>query len=693
MNQQQQQHPPVGAGSVTTTKSSSPSLKMAENNNRNNNNSSSQKLAGGISPAAPLKKSSISSSAGSVIVEEEQQQQPQEVSVVSSLTEVEEIPKKTSITIVDKNLPNIMEVPSATSTPLSNANLNTKKNSVTNTSEVIDTSHDSLDLVVNKNFINAAVTGNRYWTNQALQNDNSLKINQAMKLDLDYKEEKINSLNKEIEDLQHGGATDEEVAGLKRQKADLEGRLKDQEEELDDLAGQVQMLEAAKTKLEMSMAAIKKEHRREVANKEEELEDIRAAAQKKIKALEQQLENEHEERINFVREKHELETRIINLQEMASRSADEEQVSKLKKDLKRTKALLKDAQLMVERSRNESSNKVVLRQLKNQLEDAEFAKTAAVKAKQNLELELSDVQTQLDDIMRSKSDVEDRLMRLSREKTDLSSQLEENEEELQEVMKKYKASVSQLSVDQITIQEQSNRVSDLEDERNKLKEQVAELSTRISSLEGEHITNPAQSRLELKVKELESKLELEQTTRGRMDTQINRLKEAIEKLNHETDSLRHKEAAAQDSSRKLQRQLRELKEDYANLQQKETETNAKKSEYEKLHELAEAETITARNDLKLALKRIEDLQTAINGELDSELSDLNSDGDSDSSEEGMENFLEHHRRAVSVQRERESVSRDSMAREVLQREVRASVARESVARQLETMPEEPELKL
>ena len=107
--------------------------------------------------------------------------------------------------------------------------------------------------------------------------------------------------------------------------------------------------------------------RREVANKEEELEDVRTAAQKKVKALEQQLENEHEERINFVREKHELETRIINLQEMASRSADEEQVSKLKRDLKRTKALLKDAQLMVEKSRNESSNKVVLRQLKNQV--------------------------------------------------------------------------------------------------------------------------------------------------------------------------------------------------------------------------------------------------------------------------------------------------------------------------------------
>ena len=104
-----------------------------------------------------------------------------------------------------------------------------------------------------------------------------------------------------------------------------------------------------------------------VSFQEEELEDARAATQKKVKALEQQLENEHEERINFVREKHDLETKIINLQEMASRSADEEQVSKLKKDLKRTKALLKDAQLMIERSKSDSSNKVVMRQLKNQV--------------------------------------------------------------------------------------------------------------------------------------------------------------------------------------------------------------------------------------------------------------------------------------------------------------------------------------
>ena len=81
---------------------------------------------------------------------------------------------------------------------------------------------------------------------------------------------------------------------------------------------------------------------------------------------------------------------------------------------------------------------------------------------------------------------------------------------------------------------------------------------------------------------------------------------------------RNKELASQDVARKLQRQLRDLREDYATVQQKETESNAKENELEKQLELAEAETVLAKNDLKLAMKRIEDLQTAINVELDSE---------------------------------------------------------------------------
>ena len=39
---------------------------------------------------------------------------------------------------------------------------------------------------------------------------------------------------------------------------------------------------------------------------DEELEEVRQNCQKKMKVLEQQLESEHEERINFVKHKHDL---------------------------------------------------------------------------------------------------------------------------------------------------------------------------------------------------------------------------------------------------------------------------------------------------------------------------------------------------------------------------------------------------
>ena len=221
-------------------------------------------------------------------------------------------------------------------------------------------------------------------------------------------------------------------------------------------------------------------------------------------------------------------------------------MAKLKKDLKRTKALLKDAQLMAERSRGDSSSKVVLRQLKNQLEDAEFARTAAIKAKQNAEMELADVQAQLDDVLRNKGEVEDRLLRVGREKADIAGHLEDNEEELADVMKKYKAAVAQLSVDQITIHEQANNITDLEEERNSLKEQLAEYAQKIQSLDGDNVSSAQHHRLELKIRELESKLDLEQTTRGRMETQINRLKEGVEKLNGDCDVARQRENTAQE---------------------------------------------------------------------------------------------------------------------------------------------------
>jgi len=222
-----------------------------------------------------------------------------------------------------------------------------------------------------------------------------------------------------------------------------------------------------------------------------------------------------------VREKHELERRLNAVEEEARVRAQQEDglIQRLRRDLRRTRALLNDAHSQMERLKADTPSKAALRTLRNQLEDLEFARAQAVKARQAAEAELSDVQSALDEALRAKQDSEEKCNVLNRECSELRTQLEENEEELAEVLKKYRAAVHQMSSDQIALQDSVARVGELEAERNALSEQLADLTARLTSIEtmGDPSSSVAAKRLELRTKELESRLELEQTTRGRME--------------------------------------------------------------------------------------------------------------------------------------------------------------------------------
>lgn len=103
-------------------------------------------------------------------------------------------------------------------------------------------------------------------------------------MELEMKEEKLIALQTEMDELTFGGKTEEEVTLLRKQKIDCERRLHDQEEELDELAGQVQLLEQAKLKLEMNLEQMRKSSKKEAQQHEEELEEVRCSAQKKVKS-------------------------------------------------------------------------------------------------------------------------------------------------------------------------------------------------------------------------------------------------------------------------------------------------------------------------------------------------------------------------------------------------------------------------
>jgi len=269
---------------------------------------------------------------------------------------------------------------------------------------------------------------------------------------------------------------------------------------------------------------------------------------------------------------------------------------------------------------------------------------------------------------RNRKLAEDRCSKLGREKSELTAQLQENEDELADVIRKYKTSVSTISQDQITIQSQSSQIQELELEGKKLREQLADITRRLEDLDKnkgkEETASTADiQKLEIKCKELETKLELEKTTKGRMESHISRQTDVIESLQKDLEELAVKEKKGVDEQKKLAASVRSVREEMATLQTKETETNHKKSEVEKQLEVVEAEKLALKNQLKLAQTRIESLQKALKGE-DSE------------EEEEMTSFMEHHRRAMSVTRARSMTRELSVGRELrsssMTRDIRAS---------------------
>ncbi|KAL2765500.1 unconventional myosin-XVIIIa isoform e [Daubentonia madagascariensis] len=406
--------------------------------------------------------------------------------------------------------------------------------------------------------------------------------------------QKVISLEAELQDISSQESKDEaSLAKVKKQLRDLEAKVKDQEEELDEQAGTIQMLE-------------------------------------QLKQMEVQLEEEYEDKQKVLREKRELEGKLATLSDQVNQR-DFESEKRLRKDLKRTKALLADAQLMLDHLKNNAPSKREIAQLKNQLEESEFTCAAAVKARKAMEVEIEDLHLQIDDIAKAKTVLEEQLSRLQREKNEIQNRLEEDQEDMNELMKKHKAAVAQASRDLAQMNDFEAQLEEANKEKQELQEKLQALQSQVEFLEQSMVDRSLVSRQEAKIRELETRLEFERTQVKRLESLASRLKENMEKLTEERDQRIAAENREKEQNKRLQRQLRDTKEEMGELARKEAEASRKKHELEMDLESLEAANQSLQADLKLAFKRIGDLQAAIEDEMESDENEdlINSEGDSD----------------------------------------------------------------
>ncbi|XP_040319892.1 unconventional myosin-XVIIIb [Herpailurus yagouaroundi] len=437
---------------------------------------------------------------------------------------------------------------------------------------------------------------------------------------LKQKEQETSQLKQEVETLQAhkrellglSSLGENCVAGLKERLWNLESSALEHEKIQSQQENTIKQLEQLRQRFELEIERMKQMHQKDREDQEEELEDVRQSCQKRLRQLEMQLEQEYEEKQIALHEKQDLEGLIGTLcDQIGHRDFDVEK--RLRRDLKRTHALLSDVQHLLgsmEDSKT-SVSKEELEKVHSQLEQSEAKCEDALKTQKALTADLESMHSELENMTRNKSLVDEQLCRLQFERADLLKRLDEDQDDLNDLMQKHKDLIAQSATDIGQIQDLQLQLEEAKKEKQKLQEQLQVAQMRIEYLEQSTVDRAIVSRQEAVICDLENKTEFQKVQIKRFEVLVIRLRDSLIKMGEELTQAAKSESQQRESSQYYQRRLEELKADMEELVRREAEASRRCMELEKHVEDLSAVRQTLQTDLETSIRRIADLQAAL----------------------------------------------------------------------------------
>ncbi|XP_067162966.1 unconventional myosin-XVIIIb [Apteryx mantelli] len=416
-----------------------------------------------------------------------------------------------------------------------------------------------------------------------------------------------------VEELSAPSARDARaVPALKKQLWDLEASAAEQQKELARQTAAVDHLEQLHQRLELEIERMKQIHQKELEDKDEELEDVRQSCQRRLRQLEMQLEQEYEEKQMVLHEKQDLEGLIGTLcEQIGHRDFDVEK--RLRRDLRRTHALLADVQLLLAAAADPSTSasKEELEKARKQREESEARCAEAEASQKTMALELENLHTELETLSRNKNLVEEQLYQLQHERADLLRRVDEDQEDLNELMEKHKALIAQSATDIAQIRELQTQVEEAKKEKQSLQEKLQAAEARLARLGRSTVERALVGRQEARVCDLQNRLDFQSVQIKRFEVLVLRLRDSIIKMGEELEKAAESEARQKENTKYYQMRMEEMKADMNELVQRELESSRRRMELEtRVDELA-AVRQALQADLETSIRRIADLQAAL----------------------------------------------------------------------------------
>jgi len=375
-------------------------------------------------------------------------------------------------------------------------------------------------------------------------------------------------LSNEIKDIMdqisEGGRTIHEIDKIRKR---LEGEKLELQAALEEAEGALEQEENKVLRSQLELTQVKQEIERRIKEKSEELDALRKTYQKSIESMQASLENETRAKGEALRQKKKLEADMNELSialEHANGSNTESQctIKKYQNQIKDSQVALEDEQVhrdkaregLIQAERN-------LHAVTNQLEETKTQLEHADRQRRSAEQELSDVVEQLSDCTLQNQALQTSKRKLDSEMQTLHADLEEMLCESRIAEDKAKKAMIDAARLADELRAEQENAQHCEKDRRSLEGQVKDLQVKLDEAEqlaskgGRKVT----SRLEQKIKDLESHFDDEQRRLVEAEKSQRRTTRRIKELTFSQDEDHKNHERMQELIDKLQNKVKSYK--------------------------------------------------------------------------------------------------------------------------------------
>ncbi|XP_068170409.1 myosin heavy chain, fast skeletal muscle-like [Antennarius striatus] len=404
------------------------------------------------------------------------------------------------------------------------------------------------------------------------------------------------NLQQEITDLtEHIGESGKTIHELEKAKKTAELEKAEIQTALEEAEATLEHEESKIIRIQLELTQVKNEVDRKLAEKDEEMEQIKRNSQRVIETMQTTLDAEIRSRNDALRIKKKMEGDLNEMEIQLSHA--NRQAAEAQKQLRNVQGQLKDAQLHLDdavRGQEEMKEQVAMVERRNNLMLAEIEELRAAleqteRSRKVAEQELLDASERVGLLHSQNTNLINTKRKLDADLIQIQGEVEDAVQEARNAEEKAKKAITDAAMMAEELKKEQDTSAHLERMKKNLEVTVKDLQHRLDEAENLALKGGKKQlqKLEARVRELESELETEQRRGAEAVKGVRKYERRVKELTYQTEEDRKNVARLQDLVDKLQLKMKTYK---RQAEDAEEQANTHLSRYRKVqHEMEEAE--------------------------------------------------------------------------------------------------------